>query len=216
MTNEMQTPASKPVAYCRECGKGLGPEEARWVHGTVYCPDHAPAVPASSAPVTGGSPALAFLLGLIPGVGAIYNGQYAKGLIHVVIFGLLITILSSGPGALEPLFALLLAGWYFYMPFEAYHTARKRQLGEPVDEFSSLFPLRRSGGHSLAAPLALIILGVLLLLANLGWLDVYLLMKYWPVLLIALGVYLLVERLRASRPAAPPQAPEASGKESHE
>ena len=33
---------------------------------------------------------LAFLLGFIPGVGAIYNGQYVKGLIHVVIFGVLI------------------------------------------------------------------------------------------------------------------------------
>src|SRR5215207_9853935 len=41
------------------------------------------------------SPGLAFLLGLIPGVGAIYNGQYAKGLIHAVIFGIVISIQSS-------------------------------------------------------------------------------------------------------------------------
>jgi len=31
------------------------------------------------------SPALAFLLGLIPGVGAIYNGQYVKGLTTPVL-----------------------------------------------------------------------------------------------------------------------------------
>ena len=58
----------------------------------------------------GPSPGFAFLLGLIPGVGAIYNGQYAKGLIHVVILGLLISITSSGAaGDLEPLFGLLIA-----------------------------------------------------------------------------------------------------------
>ena len=32
------------------------------------------------------SPGLAFFLGWIPGVGAIYNGQYAKGLVHAVAF----------------------------------------------------------------------------------------------------------------------------------
>ena len=43
----------------------------------------------------GASPGLAFLLGFIPGVGAIYNGQYVKGLIHVVVMGVLISIVSN-------------------------------------------------------------------------------------------------------------------------
>ena len=34
----------------------------------------------------GPNPSVAAVLGLIPGVGAMYNGQYFKGLIHVVIF----------------------------------------------------------------------------------------------------------------------------------
>ena len=55
----------------------------------------------------GASPGLAFLLGLIPGVGAIYNGQYVKGLMHVVILGILISIVSSGSaGGMEPLFGM--------------------------------------------------------------------------------------------------------------
>jgi hypothetical protein len=87
---------------------------------------------------------LAFILGLIPGVGAIYNGQYAKGLVHVIILGLLISIVSSdAAGGLEPLFGLMIALWFFYMAFEAYHTARKRLMGERVDEFSSLVPIRQ-------------------------------------------------------------------------
>ena len=32
--------------------------------------------------------------------------------------------------------------WMAYMAFEAYHTARKRRMGEPVDEYSSLINLR--------------------------------------------------------------------------
>ena len=78
----------------------------------------------------------------MPGVGAIYNGQYAKGLVHVVIFGMLVSILSSGSaGQWEPLFGIFLAAWVFYMAFEAYHTASKRQQGLAVDEFSSLISM---------------------------------------------------------------------------
>ena len=55
---------------------------------------------------------------------------------------------SSAPahaGGLEPLFGILIAVWVFYMGIEAYHTARKRRAGEPVDEFSSLIDLHARG-----------------------------------------------------------------------
>ena len=56
-------------------------------------------------------PGVAFVLGLIPGVGAIYNGQYAKGLIHVFILGMLFTIVGSNDvGGFEPLFGVLIPG----------------------------------------------------------------------------------------------------------
>src|SRR6187551_395756 len=96
-------------AFCRTCGKPLCQNCQRPAQGTVFCEEHAvvqaaaPAVgyspyasPYAGPPISGGpSPGLAFLLGLIPGVGAIYNGQYGKGLIHVVILGLLISIMGS-------------------------------------------------------------------------------------------------------------------------
>ncbi len=56
------------------------------------------------------SPGLAFLLGLIPGVGAIYNGQYAKGLVHAIIVGLMISIMSQQCGQRAGAFAELAAG----------------------------------------------------------------------------------------------------------
>src|ERR1700691_5255343 len=76
--------------------------------------------PHPSATDAGASPGLAFLLGFIPGVGAIYNGQYVKGLIHVVVLGVLISIVSNDEmsGNLAPLFGMLIALWVFYMAFE--------------------------------------------------------------------------------------------------
>src|ERR1051325_10343647 len=47
------------------------------------------------------SPGLAFLLGLIPGVGSIYNGQYAKGFVHVLIAGLLFSLSGHEAGVME-------------------------------------------------------------------------------------------------------------------
>ncbi len=141
------------------------------------------------------SPGLAFLLGWIPGVGAIYNGQYAKGLVHAVVWGILVSITNSQASAgLEPVFGILIAAWMFYMAFEAYHTARKRRMGEPVDEYSSLVDLRGNTHQVPVAGIALIVVGVLLLLHTLHVLDFDVVIRYWPVLLIAAGVYLLYAR----------------------
>src|SRR5258706_6953477 len=101
-----------------------------------YAPSQPPPLPRTNEHV---SPPLAFALGFIPGVGAVYNGQYAKGLLHVVIFGSIISILSSGAAqGFVPLFGLMIPTFAFYMAFEAYHTAKKRREGEAVDEFSGL------------------------------------------------------------------------------
>lgn len=195
----------KPVAaYCRVCGAALAEDEVRWARGTIYCQAHLPppepeaGPPPSPAavPNPGVSPGLAFFLGMIPGVGAIYNGQYAKGIIHVVILGLLLSISSSdAAGGLEPLFGMLTAVFWFYMAFEAYHTARRRMLGEPVDEFSSLVQLR-GGQRAPVLPVVMILLGLLFLLNNLEIVRLRDVLRFWPVILIAAGVWMLYEQLR--------------------
>ncbi len=149
----------------------------------------------------GVSPGLAFLLGMIPGVGAIYNAQYAKGLIHVLVLGILISILSSGSASgFEPMFGILTFAWWCYMAFEAYHTAKMRQLGQPVDEFSSIVPLRGGSTRFPVAPIVLIAVGILFLLMNFDLIRLRDVARYWPVFLIGLGVYLLYARL-AGAPA---------------
>jgi hypothetical protein len=209
-----------PVAsFCRTCGKPLCSACRRAVGGTVYCVEHAPPTPASAPPpppytapvnenpytapvpvsrpnpMSGNSPAIAFLLGLIPGVGAIYNGQYAKGLVHAVIFGLMVTAVSSRPlHGFEPLLGILIGVFVFYMALEAYHTARKRGSGEPIEEFSSLVGPGDSGFP--IGAIVLIGLGFLLLLNTLDLISIESVLRFWPIGLILIGGYMLYTRMR--------------------
>jgi hypothetical protein len=168
------------------------------------------AAPASTlAHETAAHPALALILGFIPGVGAIYNGQYAKGLIHAVVFGLLVTLASNTHTTFEPLIGLMIGAWVFYMAFEAYHTARKRQYGVSVEEFSSLFDVRPTHGRFPAGALLLIGLGFILLLDTTDIISMEQLERYWPVGLILFGLYMLYARLspagKADRNAEAPK-----------
>jgi TM2 domain-containing membrane protein YozV len=176
-------------------------------------PYTAPAAPGSTpAYESEAHPALALILGFIPGVGAIYNGQYAKGLIHAVVFGLLVSLASSTHTQFEPLIGLLIAAWVFYMAFEAYHTARNRRYGVSVEEFSSLFDVRPTHGRFPAGALLLIGLGFILLLDTTDIISMDQLERYWPVGLIVFGLYMLYARLspanrevRADRNAEAPK-----------
>jgi hypothetical protein len=84
---------------------------------------------ASPYPGSGPNPATAAVLGIIPGVGAMYNGQFLKGLIHVFVFAILVS-LSGRHG----IFGLFIAAWIVYQSFEAYHTARARRDGLPIPD----------------------------------------------------------------------------------
>src|SRR5437867_5540291 len=209
--NCLNHPEVPAAAFCRSCGKPLCKACKRSAQGTVYCDEHVPAETASTArpatttaaPMYSGppvadpsvSPGLAFGLGLIvPGVGAIYNGQYAKGLVHAIIFGTLISIIDShsAHGA-EPLFGILIAAFVLYMAFEAHHTARRRNAGEKVEEFSGLSHARPGGSSSGA--MALIVIGAVFLLNTLGILEMHQILRFWPVLLIALVVSMLHSRI---------------------
>ncbi len=69
----------------------------------------------------------AFMLGFIPGVGAIYNGEYKKAAIHVAIFIALSLILNQMSRSVENSFSWVRVAFVFYMAFEARHTAQKRR-----------------------------------------------------------------------------------------
>jgi TM2 domain-containing membrane protein YozV len=152
------TPAA---AFCRTCGKSLCENCKRDEMGAIYCEPciaaglqsgvpGQPVVPVaaiSNAP----SPGIAMLLGFIPGVGAMYNGQFMKGFVHVVIFVLLIVATSNVSGWFGPLIAF----WVFYMAFDAYKTAQAKMLGLPLPDplgLDKLFGIQDS--NTPAAPFA--------------------------------------------------------------
>jgi len=84
-------------------------------------------VEATHEAVSGRSPGLALFLGLFPGVGALYNAEYKKAAVQIVIFGVLVMLGDVLDGyAIESLFSLLTFGFYAYMVFDSYHTAKLR------------------------------------------------------------------------------------------
>lgn len=197
------------TGYCRNCGKALCPECAREVRGAIYDEEclagmlagpsiaAVPGAPgATFQPVVRDSrPGTALALGFIPGLGAVYNGEYVKAIIHVLIFAGLIAALSSDlPGGMDAFIGIGLGCFYFYMPIEAYRVAKARVEGEP--EPASLM----SGGGKLPiGAMVLIGIGALLLLNNFGLLDGDWFRKSWPAALVVLGIFILVDRIKQNK-----------------
>jgi len=183
------------TGFCRNCGKALCPQCTREVRGALYCEDcRAGLLGAPPAPEPGKAevnPGLAATLGIIPGLGAVYNGQYLKALIHVLIFAGLIAALSSDlPDAYNAFLGIALGCFYFYMPIEAYRTAQARKKGEPEPANLIEGPDRKPIGA-----FVLIGIGILVLLANFGLLQREWFSKSWPVGLILIGGWILWDRL---------------------
>jgi len=109
---------------------------------------------------------------------------------------------SEAAHGLEPVFVMTVVAWMAYMAFEAYHTARKRRMGESVDEYSSLVNLSGRSDQIPVAAVVLIILGILLLLHTLDLLNFDRVVRFWPVILIVAGVYLLYGRFAGREAAA--------------
>ena len=151
---------------------------------------------------TGGpSAGLALALGFIPGVGAIYNGQIVKAMVQVLIFGSLIALGDRVGGPMDTIFKLGAAAFYFYMVIDSYQTARNKQMGQPTQEWFGLSDLKMNAPVGAAL---LIGLGVLFLLDNLGIPVFEHISKYWPLLLIIIGVLLLQRRVAGGKPPSPP------------
>lgn len=206
-------PEVDATGYCRNCGKALCGVCVRPVHDVFYCEDclatvlghaapaaaapqaaafapttaSAPAAHASSA----SSPGVAFILGLLPGLGAVYNGEYNKALIHVVVFVTLIIGASSDiDTSLMVILILFSIGFCFYMALDAMRVARAKNLGEaPPDALESWSKNRPVG------PIILIVLGAIFLLHNFDWFPFYRLARFWPLILIIAGGLMFRNRL---------------------
>ena len=123
------------TAYCQNCGKALCATCVRNAgSGQILCEPcwtswQGFQQPFVAPPAGTPNPSVAMVLGFSPGVGAMYNGQYFKGLIHVVIFVVIISITTH-----YGIFGLFIPAWILYQSFEAFHTAKAIRDGQPLPD----------------------------------------------------------------------------------
>jgi TM2 domain-containing membrane protein YozV len=213
-------PGAAAVAYCRTCGKPLCSSCTREVKGVVYCenclaerlagaqpalPPPPPTAgftsPAPAPPASGGgpNPAVAGILaGFFPfGVGAVYTGQYAKGLAHLLIFvGLIIGMDQGSP--LDTFCAFAFAFFYVWQIIDSVRTAKAIELGQPAPDplgLGQAFGMGEKVDTTKIPIFAIVLigLGVLFLLQTLG-VFTYSVGNLWPIFLILLGVWIFARR----------------------
>jgi len=209
------------VAFCRTCGKPLCAACSRPVQGVIYCetclaqrlgaippgvvagavPNAPGAVAAPMAPSPGPNPALAGILaGFFPfGVGAVYTGQYAKGLIHLGIAVFLIAIMGSDSPWYVITAAAIAAGFFYvYQIIDASRSARAVQLGQPAPDPFGIVQTFGTGEKATKSnvPMGAVILIGLGVLFMLHTMDVWFFdFRYiWPTILIGIGVWLFARR----------------------
>jgi hypothetical protein len=156
---------TQAVAYCRTCGKALCEDCKRDVMGAIYCE---PCIAARLQGATAGTtmpgaipppmsipgapnPVMAGILGFIPGVGAMYNGQFVKAFAHVLIFVMLIIAANN----VSEVFGVLIAFFVVYMAFEAYKTAEAKRHGLPTPDplgLDKMFGIQESQVNSTGIP----------------------------------------------------------------
>jgi hypothetical protein len=141
------------------------------------------------------SPFVAALLSFVPGLGAAYNGQTSKAIVHFAIFASFFQMAVVTQGFL--FFVLGVVGTWLFAAVDAYRTAQLMKAGLSADAEDDVIA-RRLYGNPLAWGTTLIIIGTLFLLHTL--LRVTLPIKeLLPVALVALGAYMLFDYIRRSR-----------------
>ncbi len=212
------------VAYCRTCGKALCANCTRPVRGVIYCEDclgakmEGAAAPAASpqtgyqqfmdqglglkvapGPASGPNPTVAGMLaGFFPfGVGAVYTGQYAKGLAHLIVVTLLIAGCSASGHehgeALGIICGLGLAFFYVYQIIDAVRSAKAIQMAQPIPDPFGLAATfgggsKVEGSKVPVGAIVLIAIGAIFLLNTMG-LE-FGMERFWPLILIGIGGWL--------------------------
>jgi TM2 domain-containing membrane protein YozV len=147
------------------------------------------------------SPGLAAFLSLFPGLGQVYNGQIARAFVFFFAFVGSIYLTASGH---EFPFAFVIPFVYLFNMIDAWKGAsliNARFLGGKGEVAED------SGVESPAWGATLVGIGLLVLFNNLGWLDLDRLARWWPLVLILAGVWLVyasIQKKKASESADEP------------
>lgn len=141
------------------------------------------------------SPFLAGILSAIfPGTGALYNGDYWRGVIFIIIFAGLITMQTRS--GVQPFAGLIIAGFYIFQIIDAIHGARMINLvaegGGPTAVEPTLVQKTEAPG-SVFWGIILIALGIIFLLANFNIILYESIFDFWPLFIIVIGLKLIVD-----------------------
>jgi hypothetical protein len=186
---------------CTSCNRGLCPACDHRIKGYAYCQDcivmgieslsrHRHQSGRSKTRAR-----LAALCALLPGMGAVYNRQNIKAVVHFVsIIGLFnLTKLHIMPG----LFSLAGVAVYFYTMMDAYRTAARISQGETAEADEARFK-RRLAKHAPTLGIGLIGLGALMVIQILRPFAFVNPARLLPVALIILGGYMLTRYFKRS------------------
>ncbi|MCB1023236.1 MAG: B-box zinc finger protein [Acidobacteria bacterium] len=187
------------VVNCNGCGKPLCPSCDHRIKGFPYCQDcivegvellrnrksmaYVPIVRKQT------SPFISTVLSLFcPGLGAAYNGQTSKALIHFLVFiGLFQMAILSGGMAV---FVLGFLGMWLYAALDSWRTAQMIRSGVTPNSAEDVLVQRFSGNAKLWG-IVLTIIGVSFVLQTLFNFNQILTRFILPLLLIGLGIHLL-------------------------
>ena len=194
---------------CNGCGKPLCPACDHRIKGFPYCQDcivlgvdllrqqnqsnYVPYVKKRT------SPFVATLLSFVcPGLGAAYNGQTIKALVHCAVFvGLFQMAILTG----AVLFVLGFIGMWLFAALDAWRTAHAIRSGVTPDVAEDILVKRFSGNPKLWG-IVLTILGVAFLLQSVVPLK-GLIRGLVPLMLIGLGIYILRGYIFKQKPVEP-------------
>ena len=184
---------------CSTCRKFLCTACAHSIKGKVFCQDCLVAGAelaglAATPRLATFSPARAALFAIIPGIGAVYNRQYVKAVLHFAIFAGLSIIANNGPD----IFGVAAFAFYIFTIIDAYRSAQailRNVVANPrlLEQESEDINVPVWGG-------VLVLLGVLFFLNNLGVFRLAEMTRFlWPLFFVGLGIYLVVDYYLAGK-----------------
>jgi len=182
---------------CNGCGKALCPSCDHRIKGFPYCQDcivagvellrnkhqafYVPIVKKQT------SPFIAAILSFCPGLGAAYNGQTSKALVHfLATVGLFQMAILSGGMAI---FVLGFFGMWMFTGLDAWRTAQLIRSGVTPEDAEDVL-IQRFAGNGKLWGIVLSVIGVSFVLQT--FFNIQVLVNFiLPALLIGLGMYLL-------------------------
>lgn len=197
------------VVECHRCARALCTACDHRIRGFPYCQDCIVAgvdvlqqqTRSNVLPTLrrNNSPLVATLLSFVPGLGAAYNGQTSKAIVHFAVFASFfqLAIVTESVDFGLPLFVAGFFGAWLFSAVDAYRTAQLLRAGLAPDTEQDVIA-RRLYGSPLGWSITLMLLGAVFLIHSIIGIRLPV-RQVLPILLLLLGAYMLGDYLLRER-----------------